>query len=426
MTTTLEPTTVSAPARPAPAEPTASPATARPKRERLLSLDVFRGLTVAGMLLVNNPGSWAAIYPPLEHAEWHGWTPTDLIFPFFLFIVGITTQLSLGARRAQGADEGQIVRQILRRGALIFLFGLLLNWFPGFQWGPIAGMTDPSFGARVVYRLEHLRIMGVLQRIGLAYIIAALLTQKTTVKQQVVILATMLYGYWFLMTVLPVPGTGGMIGADLLHQPGATLDAWLDRVLLTPNHLWIGGDGLRDPEGLLSTIPAAATAMFGNLAGRWIGQRERPLAERLNGLFAAGAIGMMFALMWHWSFPINKSLWTSSYALFTASMACVALATILWVVDVQKWSGWTKPFVVYGLNPMLAFLGSGLTARMIYSILKVNVGGQPVSVVEAVYRTFLSFGLAPRNASLLFALCFVTFFYLVLRACLKRNIVFRV
>jgi predicted acyltransferase len=153
--------------------PTAPPATAptptggpRPQRERLLSLDVFRGLTVAGMLLVNNPGSWAAIYPPLAHAEWHGWTPTDLIFPFFLFIVGITTELSLGARMARGDDVGVVVRQVLRRGGLIFLFGLLLNAFPFFQWGAVPGVPDPSFGDRVAYRFEHLRVMGVLQRIG--------------------------------------------------------------------------------------------------------------------------------------------------------------------------------------------------------------------------------------------------------------------
>src|ERR687895_1057267 len=135
-------------------------------RERLLALDVFRGLTIAGMLLVNDPGNWSHIYPPLRHAEWHGWTPTDLIFPFFLFIVGVTTHLSIAARRARGDDDGTIRRQILRRGALIFLFGLLLNWFPGFQWGAIAGNPSPSFLDRVVERLEHLRIMGVLQRIG--------------------------------------------------------------------------------------------------------------------------------------------------------------------------------------------------------------------------------------------------------------------
>src|SRR5206468_5412949 len=145
-------------------------------KERLLALDVLRGMTVAGMLLVNDPGSWSAIYPPLEHAEWHGWTPTDLIFPFFLFIVGITTHLSLSARRARGDDDGDIRRQILRRGALIFLIGFLLNGFPFFTWGSVAGVADPSFWEREVDRLYHWRIMGVLQRIGVAYLCAALLT----------------------------------------------------------------------------------------------------------------------------------------------------------------------------------------------------------------------------------------------------------
>src|SRR5215204_365037 len=147
---------------------------------RLLSLDVFRGLTIAGMVLVNNPGTWGSIYWPLRHAEWHGWTPTDLIFPFFLFIVGITTHLSLGARLARGDDRRTVVRQVLRRGSLIFLFGLALSAFPFFQWGPIEGVADPSFLDRVVYRVEHLRILGVLQRIGLAYTAAALLTLRTT------------------------------------------------------------------------------------------------------------------------------------------------------------------------------------------------------------------------------------------------------
>ena len=427
MTATLPPAAPErhAPTAPPPAAAPTLAGTPKPVRERLLSLDTFRGLTVAGMLLVNNPGTWSAIFPPLQHAEWHGWTPTDLIFPFFLFIVGITTELSLGARRARGDDTGAIVRQILRRGALIFLFGLLLNWSPFFQWGTIEGIANPTFGDRVLYRLEHLRVMGVLQRIGLAYILSALLTLRTTLRQQVVILAAMLYGYWFAMTLLPVPGTGEL-GVALLDKPGATLDAWLDRVLLTPKHLWSGGGGLRDPEGLFSTIPAAGTAMLGVLAGRWIGQRQRGIHERLSGLFAAGAIAMMLGLMWHWSFPINKSLWTSSYTLFTAGMASVSLATVMWVVDVHGWRAWTKPFVVYGLNPMLAFLGSGLMARYIYSIQKVTVDGKPVALETAIYQTAFASWLTPRVASLAFALAFVAFWYAILWVFYKRNIVFKV
>jgi predicted acyltransferase len=428
LATTLAPP-VMAPPSPAPApagvDAGRAAAPAPRARERLLSLDVFRGMTVAGMLLVNNPGSWGAIYPPLEHAEWHGWTPTDLIFPFFLFIAGITTQLSLGARRAQGASDGAILGQLLKRGTMIFLLGLALSAFPFFQWGEIRGMPDASFLDRVVYRFEHLRIMGVLQRIGLAYLIAGLLTLRTTVKQQVVILAVILYGYWIAMTVLPVPGTD-TIGWFLLGEPGHTLDAWLDRTLLTPAHLWAGGGGLRDPEGLLSTLPAAGTVMLGNFAGRWIGQREYGLAERLNGLFAAGALAMMLGLMWHWGFPINKSLWTSSYVLFTGGMAAVTLATIMWVVDVHRYGGWTKPFVIYGVNPMLAFLGSGLMARMIYSILKVEVDGRPVSLQKAVYDAAFASWLAPRNASLAFALAFVGFWLAILWVAWRRNFIFKV
>jgi predicted acyltransferase len=222
-----------------------------------------------------------------------------------------------------------------------------------------------------------------------------------------------------------VPGSG-FVGQLVLDQPGATLDAWLDRVVLTPNHLWVGGNGVRDPEGLLSTIPAACTAILGNFAGRVVAQREKPIHERLAALFSGGALGMMFGLMWHWSFPINKSLWTSSYVLFTAGMACVALATVIWIVDVQRWSAWSKPFVAFGTNPMLAFIGSGLVARCIYSIARVHYGGKSVSPVEVIYQTFVKIGLAPRNASLLFALCFVGAFYVMLRWAQKRGIVFRV
>jgi len=272
----------------------APPPVPRPTRERLLSLDVFRGMTIAGMLLVNDPGTWSAIYPPLEHATWNGWTPTDLIFPFFLFIAGITTHLSLEARRARGDDEGALIRQVVRRGLLIFLVGLLVNGFPYFTWTSIDGIANPTFVERVVDRLHHWRIMGVLQRIGLAYMFSALLTFRTTLKQQVVILSTLLFGYWFAMTLVPVP-PNGFLGVDVLNSPPETLAAYFDRLLLDwgpyGNHLWINSLTW-DPEGPFSTIPAIGTAMLGVICGRWI-KSPRPLSERLAGMVAVGSIAMM-------------------------------------------------------------------------------------------------------------------------------------
>ena len=400
-----------------------------PARERLLSLDVFRGITVAGMLLVNDPGTWSAIYPPLEHAAWNGWTPTDLVFPFFLFIVGITTYLSLNARRARGDSEHAIRAQIIRRGALIFLFGLLINGFPYFTWGNVPGVADPTLLQRMGDRLLHWRIMGVLQRIGIAYMVAALLTLRTTVRQQIIILASLLFGYWIVMTVLPVPGEG-TIGALLLDQPGRTMAAWVDRLVLDwsrvglGNHLW-ASSVTWDPEGVLSTIPAIGTAMLGNLAGRWIGER-RPLSERLAGLSSVGALGMMTGLMWHWSFPINKSLWTSSYVLFSAGMAAVALSTVMWIVDFNRVRRFTKLFVVYGTNPIVAFVGSAVMARCIYSIFKVNWGGERIPLQEGIYRALFASWLSPINASLAFAVAFVLFWYGVLYLLHRRGIILKV
>ena len=426
------------PVRPASQEPPGGqgarapeePKTAKAPRERLLSLDVFRGLTIAGMLLVNDPGTWSAIYPPLEHAAWNGWTPTDLIFPFFLFIVGVTTHLSLTSRRARGDDDGAIRRQIIRRGLLIFLIGFLINGSPFFTWGAVSGNPDPGFLDRVVDRLEHWRILGVLQRIGIAYLISALIATRATVRTQVIVTAALLFGYWLIMTVLPVPGTGGTPGALLLGRGETTMAGYWDRVLLDwsrfgmGNHLW-SGSVTWDPEGVLSTMGAVATALLGNLAGRWIGQ-PRQLLERLSGLFAAGAIAMMVGLMWHWSFPINKSLWTGSYVVFTGGMACLALATIMWLIEVQNQRWWVKPFVIYGMNPMVAFVGSAVMARLIYSIIKVELNGQRVSLQSAIYQTAFASWLAPRNASLAFAVAFVLFWYGVLLVLHRRGVVFKV
>ncbi len=432
MATTVEIPTSSAPEgrlveSPAPARPTA--AEPSPKRERLVSLDVFRGLTIAGMLLVNNPGTWSAIYPPLEHAPWNGWTPTDLIFPWFLFIVGITTHISMTARRERGDDDATLVKQILRRGGLIFLLGFLMSLFPFYQWGTIAGMPNPSILDRIVVRWEHVRILGVLPRIGLVYIAAGLLSLKTTLKQQVAIVATLLYGYWFAMTLIPVTGTlngvpGTYLGALLLNTPSETLAAHLDRAILGLNHIWTGSVTY-DPEGPFSTIPAIGTAMLGIFAGKWIMQR-RPLIDRIAGLFAVGSLAMVVGLMWNWVFPINKNLWTSSYVVFTAGMACVTLATIMWIVDWLKIKGWTKPWVIYGMNPIVAFVGSGVLARCIYTLWKVDYNGKPTPIESVIYNSVFAPWLEPRNASLAMALVTVLFWFGVLAIMYRRKIFLKV
>ena len=400
-------------------------APAKSSRERLVSLDVFRGLTIAGMLLVNDPGTWSAIFPPLEHAEWNGWTPTDLIFPFFLFIVGITTHLSMSARRARGDDDSALVKQILRRGIIIYLLGFAMAMMPFYQWGTIESIPNPTAWDRILFRIEHVRLLGVLPRIGIVYICAGLITLKTTLRQQIIIIASLLFGYWFAMTLIHVPGEGGAIGAQLLHTKDRNLAAYLDRLILTTKHTWVGSVTF-DPEGPLSTIPAIGTAMLGVIAGRWIAMTEKPLLERITGLFAAGSFAMVVGLMWNWSFPINKSLWTSSYVMFTAGMACVAIATIMWLVDYLNVKWWTKPFVVFGVNPIVAFVGSGVMARLIYTLWHVNYNGQSVSIQSAIYQALFLPWLPPRVASLAFALTFVLLWYGILLVLYRRKIILKV
>jgi predicted acyltransferase len=231
------------------------------------------------------------------------------------------------------------------------------------------------------------------------------------------------------MTLLPVPGTG-TLGQLALGDPSTTMAAWWDRALLDwtrfglGNHIWTGSVTW-DPEGLFSTLPAIATTMLGTVAGRWIAS-DTPIADRLAALFAAGALGMMAGLVWNWSFPINKGIWTSSYVVFTAGVACVTLATVTWMIDVQRVTWWTKPLVVYGSNPLVAFVGSGVMARIIYSIWFVQRGGGSVPMVTAIYDSVFASWLAPRNASLAFAITFVLFWYAVLYALYRRRIFVKV
>jgi len=371
-------------------------------RERLSALDAFRGMTIAGMLLVNNPGTWSAIYPPLEHAPWHGWTPTDLIFPFFVFIVGVTTHLSLSARERQGVSSAAIRNQILRRGALIILLGLLLQAFP---YLPLTRITE-------------LRFPGVLQRIGLCYLAAALLSRGRSNRVVIGIIAVLLLGYWALQALIAPPG----VAAPTLDVPSDTLSAWIDRTVFG-SHLWRESKTW-DPEGLLSTLPAIGTCLLGVLAGRWLARGEA-LAGRLNGLFAVGSVGMVAGLVWNWFFPINKNLWTSSYVLFTAGMAAVAIATCAWLIEVRGDRRWASPLITYGLNPLVAFWGSGAMARVL-GMVHLSWGGERVSLQQAIYRSLFASWLSPRNASLAYAIGFVALWYGILKIFERRGWVLKV
>jgi predicted acyltransferase len=255
------------------------------------------------------------------------------------------------------------------------------------------------------------------------------LTQGRSVRRQIVSICALLFGYWGLMTLLPIPDSGVM-GYLTLGDAPKTMAAWWDRYLLDwtrfglGNHTWVNSLTW-DPEGIFSTIPAIATAMAGNLAGQWIGAK-RPLVERVNGLFAAGALGMTTGLVWNWAFPINKSIWTSSYVVFTAGMACVSLATIMWLVDVNGLKRWTKPFVIYGMNPMVAFVGSAVIERLIYSVLTATYQGKTVPLETAMYEIAFASWLSPVNASLAFAIAFVLIFYGILYVLYRRQIFFKI
>ena len=387
--TVTSPADAAAPARPA--------RPAGPGSHRLLSLDIFRGITIAGMLLVNNPGSWSHIYPPLRHAEWHGWTPTDLIFPFFLFIVGVSIVYAFAGRTAAGADRHALLRKSVWRGVKLFALGLILQGFP-------------------LYHLSTIRIPGVLQRIALAFVVTAVLFLYTRLHTQVIVFATLLLGYWALQALVPAPGVWP--GA---YAAGTDLGAWLDRAILTEAHLW-SSSRTWDPEGLLSTLPAIATCLSGVFAGLWLRSAREPL-EKTNGLFVAGWAALVVGLMWHPLFPINKSLWTSSYVFFTSGLACSFLALCYWLADIRRWQAWGKPFQVFGVNAIAAFFLSSLGARIL-NLIKVGDG---VALKTWLYENlFLGTGLAPVNASLLFAITYVVFWLGVMWVLYRKRIFIKV
>ncbi len=366
---------------------------------RMLSLDVFRGLTIAGMVLVNNPGTWGAIYSPLKHAEWHGWTPTDLIFPFFLFIVGISITLAFARRVETGNDQYDLLKKVFKRSAIVFALGLFLNGFPYFD-------------------LAEIRIPGVLQRIAICYLIASLIFLKTSWRTQAIIAAALLLLYWILMTIVPVPG----FGAGDLGKEGS-LAAYIDRGLLG-NHIWKGGK-VFDPEGLLSTLPAIATTLAGVLTGHWL-RSKRTQMEKVGGMFFAGACAVAVGWAWHSWFPINKSLWTSSYVVFTAGMALQLLAFCYWLVDIKGYKRWAKPFIIFGVNALALFVFSGLLGRLM-SVIKLPRGdGSSIALQPFIFQNLFASWASPVNASLFYAVTYIFFWLLMMWLLYRKNVFIKV
>jgi predicted acyltransferase len=377
---------------------------------RLLSLDAFRGLTVATMILVNNPGDWDHVYWPLEHAVWNGCTPTDLVFPFFLFIVGVSIAFSLGGKTAlpvaptpqgfqtlAGFFTSPTVRKILIRGLKLFALGLFLNLFPRF---------DPA----------TVRVMGVLQRIALVYVACSLIFLKTNPRQQVWILVVLLTSYFVLLTKLPVPGAGA---ASL--EPESNLAAWFDRTVLGEKHLWKAVRGVWDPEGLLSTLPAVGTGITGMLAGYAL-RRRGNAAKRTVRLVGVGLGLVALGLVWSRWFPLNKSLWTSSYVGYTAGLAMLLLALFYWLIDVRGYRRWARPLEVFGVNAITVFFLSGLVPRLLNLFKIRGVGAQAWLYENAIAPAFTD----PYLASLAGGLTCVALFWAAMAWMYRKGVVVKV
>jgi predicted acyltransferase len=371
-----------------------------PLAGRLASLDMFRGLAIAGMVLVNNPGSWQHVYPPLLHAEWHGFTPTDLVFPAFLFIVGAALPFTLGRYdRSDPVQRARLYRRILRRAVLLFALGLMLNATTSFLLWVLEGKAI-AWGS--------LRIMGVLQRIALAYLCAAVLILWLRPRGLVVAAALLLFGYWAILALVPVPG----VGAGVL-TPDGSLATYLDRMILSPAHLY---QGRFDPEGLLSTVPAVATVLFGYGAGAWVKEAPRT-ARTVFALMGAGIVCVAIGWAWDFVFPINKQLWTSSYAVYAAGWSLLVLAACYAAVEVRGWRWAGFPWQVMGVNAILLFVASGVVARILL-VLRVADGR---SLYQWLYDSLFVPWAGPLNGSLAFALAAVAAWWLVLYALYRRG-----
>ena len=424
-------------------------------------------MTIAGMVLVNNPGTWSAIYGPLKHAEWHGITPTDYIFPFFLFIVGVAVPIALNKRIAEGITR-DVYLKIFSRSAAIFASGLAISALPLFvinetaipwplKWtaalsiiaalyflylrnfrialalfGVWAVIVFGSYFAGYAitpYNFGTMRIPGVLQRIAVCYLIVSIIYLHTNWKQQTAIGIALLLVYWLMMTKIPVPACE----IATIDDKACNLAAFLDRVILGVDHIWRAGK-VFDPEGILSTLPAIATTLSGVLAGTWLmseppasagGQSDRVRNDadrKAVGLFFFGTI--LLAVGWSWSlvFPLNKSLWTSSYTVYTSGLALLTLAVCYYVIDIKGYKRWAKPFVIFGVNALALFVFSGIIARLL-GIIRVAVPeGKEISLQQWIYQNLFLTWAEPINASLAYAGSFILFWMFLMWLLWRRRL----
>ena len=358
--------------------------TAAPAGSRLMSLDFFRGATIIAMILVNNPGDEEAAYWPLQHAKWNGWTPTDLIFPFFLFIVGVSLTFSFSARLKRGESRRDLILHVAWRAAILFAMGLFLNGFPNH------------------FHLGSIRVYGVLQRIAVCYLIAGALVLWTHTRGQIAAILFCLVGYWIVMRYLPVPGFGIPTHDIPLLDPDRNLVAWLDRKLLM-GHLY---EKTRDPEGVISNLPAIATVLLGALTGEWL-RTNRSLLVKAAWMLVFGILGLLAGEFFNIWFPINKKLWTSSFVLFTAGFALVCLAVCYWVLDLKQWRRGTTPVLIFGMNAIAAYGFAEIIAHLVDRLTVTMADGKVMSWQQAIYEKVFVDLASPANASLMYAVAFV-------------------
>jgi predicted acyltransferase len=421
-------------------------------KERLISLDVFRGFTILLMTIVNNPGSWATVYPPLLHSEWNGCTPTDLVFPFFIFIMGVAVSFAMPTKTIDSTTFNRILVRSLR----MFCLGVFFNFFGKIQLFGLEGIplvigrlivttaigyslmgnfnskikTCLAFLILALYILlayggieayQNVRLPGVLQRIGIIYFMTSFLYLKTTQKTQLLLALSLLLGYWALMTLVPVPE----IGVVNLEK-GTNWVAWLDHILLK-GHLW-EVTKTWDPEGVLSTVPALATGIIGLLIGQLL-NRSLPKLEIAKKMGFYGITLIVLGLVWNIVFPINKALWTSSYVLYTAGLATVFLTLFYFIIDIANYKKGTKLFLFWGVNPMIVFFLSEIIpqAFVMISFQNPKIPTEQINLLDYLYAfAVLPFFYNPMMASLAFALIYVVFWTILLWYFYKNKMIFKV